>query len=89
MSVQLELKAIKHAWLNDAASQFALVGHKLGRFTFDDIHRLLPQPEHPNWFGVLAAQLKNKGMIRRVNSVPSRRPEANGRLISVWEVIEK
>lgn len=85
--IQLELKALKRQWLDDSASQFALFAHKLGAFTFDDLHRLLPRPEHENWWGVLAAKLKNQGLIRRVNAVPSRRPEANGRLVSVWEVI--
>jgi hypothetical protein len=86
-SVQLELKAIKRQWLDDAASQFALFAHKLGLFTFDDMHQKLPTPEHPNWYGILAAKLKNEGHIRRVTATPSRRPSANGRLVSVWEVV--
>ncbi len=85
--MQLELTTIKRQWIDDAASQFALMAHKLGVFTFDDLHKILPTPEHVNWFGVLAAKLKNEGLIKRVNAVPSKRPEANGRLISVWEVV--
>jgi hypothetical protein len=85
MSVQLELKAIKRAWLDDAAWQIDALLPKLGRFSTDDIHPLLPKPEHENWYGILMAQLKNKGLIRRVDATASKRPEANGRLISVWE----
>jgi hypothetical protein len=85
MSVQLELKAIKRAWLDDAASQFALIGHKLGRFTTDSLHPLLPKPDHSAWYGVLMAQLSNKGLVREVGRVASKRPEANGRKIAEWE----
>ena len=84
---QLELTTIKRQWIDDAASQFALMAHKLGAFTFDELHNLLPQPEHKNHWGCLAAFLRNKGFIRRINAVPSKRPEANGRLISVWQVV--
>lgn len=85
--IQLELKAIKRAWVDDAASQLAMILPKLGRFSFDDVHSLLPAPEHVNWYGILAARLKNQGLIRRVDAIASKRPESNGRLISVWEPV--
>ena len=85
--IQLELATIKRAWIDEAAARFALHAPRLGQFTNEDLHRLLPVPDHVNWWGVLFASLKNKGLIRRVSARPSNRPEANWRLISVWEVI--
>lgn len=85
--IQLELKAIKRAWVDDAAAKLANMIHKLGRFSSDDLHPLLPEPQHPNWFGILFAAMKNKGLIRRVDAIASKRPESNGRLISVWEAV--
>lgn len=85
--VQLELATVKRDWIDDAAWSLEPILHRLGRFTTDDLHPLVPAPANKNWWGILAAQLKNKGLIRRVSAAPSRRPEANGRLVSVWEVV--
>jgi hypothetical protein len=84
---QLELATIKRDWIDDAAWMLEPILHRLGRFTADDLHPLLPTPRNHNWFGILVARLSNRGLIRRVNAVPSRRPEANGRLVSVWEAV--
>lgn len=83
-AIQLELGTMKRDWVEDAAAQLVALLPGLGEFTFDDLHPILPKPENENWFGVLAAKLRNHGLIRRVGAVASRRPEANGRLISVW-----
>ena len=83
---QLELSELKRCWIDEAALRFKVHAPRLGQFTNEDLHRLFPAPEHPNWWGVLFAQLRNKGLIRRVSARSSNRPEANGRLISVWEV---
>ena len=85
---QLELTDVKSSWLDAAEYLFHMERKKLGStFTTDDLHPLLPAPQHPNWYGVLMARLKGNGLIRRVNAVASRRKEANGRLISVWEAL--
>ena len=55
-----------------------------GVFTSDDLHPILPTPQHHNWFGVLMARMKNKGLVERVGYQPSKRPEANGRPIAIW-----
>jgi len=56
-------------------------------FTSDDLHPLLPTPQHHNWFGVLMARMKNKGLVERVGYQPSKRHEANGRPIAVWRIL--
>ena len=55
-------------------------------FTSDDLHGLLDAPAHSNWWGVLMAVCKNKGLVERVGYQPSRRPEANGRPIAIWKI---
>lgn len=83
--LQLELKAIKRQWVEESMCFLQLVMSDMGQFTSDDLHVILHPPQHPNWFGILLAAMKNKGLIRRVNAIASKRPEANGRLVSVWE----
>lgn len=83
--IQLELGALKRDWVEEAETTLRPALKGLGRFSSDDLHSMLVKPTERNWFGVLLASLKNKGLIRRVDVTASRRPEANGRLISVWE----
>lgn len=80
----LELATLKRDWVEESATQLALLLPQLGDFSTDELHPVLPKPDHNNWYGVLMAKLKNEGLIERVNAKPSNRPEANGRLISVW-----
>jgi hypothetical protein len=86
MPHQLELTGLKRVWLDDAFAKFCR-NRPVFSFTADDLHKILPAPEHQNWWGVLTARLKNAGVIRRVGAQPSTRPEANGRMVSVWEAI--
>lgn len=88
MTTQLELKAVKRDWIDESICFLRFVLPQMRTFSSDDLHDILNPPQHQNWFGVLLAAMKNKGMIRRVNAVASKRPEANGRLISVWEVVQ-
>ena len=87
MTHQLELSELQRDWVADAAMAFPGFFTRSQRFTTDDLHPLLPKPENHNWFGVLMAKLKNQGRIKRVSAVASTRPEANGRLLSLWEVV--
>lgn len=82
---QLELPGTRREWIDDAAPRLVMMLPTLGRFTSDDIHRLLPPPAHANWFGILVATLKNRGLVRKVGYKPSERKERNGGVISVWE----
>ena len=83
--IQLELASLKRDWLDDVQPQVVLMLPRLGEFTSDDLHALgFPAPANVNWWGVLLAQLRNRGLIVRVGARPSARPEANGRLVSVW-----
>ena len=84
---QLELSSVKRDWIEEATETFLAFRHSLRDFTTDDIRPLLPEPENVNWVGILMAKLKNKGLVRRVSARPSERPEANGRLVSVWEAV--
>lgn len=86
--VKLKLTDVERDWLEDAALTLEPMLHRFGRFTSDDLRRVLPPPAGVNWFGILFAKLKNKGLIRRVSAQPSARPEANGRLVSVWEAVQ-
>ena len=82
----LQLSLLKREWA-DSAEPVILEKMRGTIFTTDDLHSLLPTPDHPNWFGILMASLKNKGLVERVGYQPSRRPESNGRAIAVWRII--
>lgn len=84
MTHQLELTDIKRAWIDDCAPRLALILPQLGEFTSDDLHRILPSPEHPNWYGVLLAKLKCAGLVECVGYRPSARKERNGGVLRVW-----
>lgn len=86
MNHQLELTDIKRDWIEDAFQSLLPMLPSLGEFTSDDLHGRLPEPSNVNYFGCLMAKLRNEGLIERVNARPSKRPESNGRLISVWRV---
>ena len=81
---QLELEGLKRDWLDEVAPRVAVLAPGLGEFTADDLHGKLPPPQEFNWWGVLLAKLKNVGAIVRVGYKPSTRPQANGRVVSVW-----
>lgn len=83
MTVQLELAALKRDWIEDAKRSFkSAVLPEV--WTVDELRFWTRQPDHPNWWGCLAASLKNQGLIERVGYQPSTRPAANGRVVAVW-----
>ena len=82
--MQLELKNLQRSWVDESAPRVVNQLPTLGEFTADDLHKLLPEPLEPNWYGVLCAKLKNLGLIKRIGARPSARKERNGGLISVW-----
>ncbi len=86
--IQLELTGIKRDWIEDVAPRVVSIAPGLGQFTADDLHeRIKPGPQHLNWWGCLLAKLSNAGLLRKAGYRASKRPEANGRVISVWEVV--
>lgn len=81
MTIQLDL--LKRDWCEQME---IIVSGIRGEFTSDDLHPLLEKPEHQNWFGVLLARMKNKGLIQRLGYRASKRPERNGAVIAVWKM---
>jgi hypothetical protein len=85
MTTQLDL--LQRDWCERMS---AVVMDKMrGRqFTADDLHALVESPAHDNWYGVLMAQLRCKGLIERTGYQPSTRPERNGGVVRVWRIKE-
>ncbi len=82
MTTQLSL--LDRAWCQQSAP-VVLSAMRGKRWSADDLHGLLPEPEEKNLFGVLVAKLRCSGQIKRVGSEPSKRPEANGRHVGIYE----
>jgi len=85
-TVTTQLDLLKRDWC-ETATPIVLRMMRGMQFTTDDVHGYVNPPEHPNWFGVLMARMKNKHLIERIGYQPSTRPEANGRPIAIWRVI--
>lgn len=83
MTHQLELAELKRDWVQESSASFAALTLP-AVWSADDLHGLLPEPQERNWFGVLMAALKNRGLIEKAGYKPSTRPEANGRVIALW-----
>lgn len=81
-----QLTELKRQWVAEVSPLVDQAVRTFDTFTSDDLHDLhsLPQPEHRNWWGVLLANMSGRRVIRRVGYRASKRPEANGRVISVW-----
>lgn len=63
----LDLSQIKRTWL-DAAAPVVLDRMRGKQFCADDVHGIVPEPEHCNWFGILLASLSSRKLITRVGS---------------------
>ena len=81
-----QLNLLKREWCEDAGP-IVIRMMRGAPFTSDDVREYLTPPKNNNYFGVLFATLKNKGLIKRIGYQPSKRPEANGRPVAVWNVI--
>lgn len=82
--LKLDLSRVKRGWIDAAVPVVRTYALTHGSFTMDDVRPLLPEPEHGNWYGCLAARLKNEGVLERDGYQPSTRPETNGRVIARW-----
>ena len=83
MTTQLDL--LQRDWC-DNAEPLLIANMRGASFTSDDLHEQFIAPQHGNWWGVLMARMKNKGLVEKVGYRPSKRPEANGRPIAVWRI---
>jgi hypothetical protein len=83
---QLELTALKRDWIESAIPTVKMFfsGHE---FTADDLHPVLDKPEQPNWFGVLIAAMKRRGLIVETGYIVSARPERNKSRILRWKCL--
>jgi hypothetical protein len=78
----LQLGELKRVWV-DAMIENITALQVSDKFTSDDAHRW-GTPEHPNWWGVLMAVAKQRGLIEPVGYKSSERKSANGRVVRVW-----
>lgn len=74
------------------AARRAMLEHLLqhGQCTADDVQELCPPPDwiDPVVYGAVPSPLARAGIIRRVGYVPSRRPSAHSRPVSVWRLVD-
>lgn len=82
---QLELTDVRRSWI-DAAIPLVVERIKDGQsFSADNLHTFLPAPEHLNWYGILCASLKRRGLIVNAGYATSTRPERNGAKVGLWK----
>lgn len=62
-----------------------------GQATMDDVRGLVPLPDgiNPKCFGPVPVALADAELIRSAGMVPSRRPEAHGRKLELWELNDR
>lgn len=88
----MALEDAKHAWLADAdhaISALAVRCHRTDQtFTADDVHKIIGDPEHPNWWGVAFASAKRRGEIELAGYAISRSKSRNGGVLRVWRAAE-
>lgn len=78
---------MQRSWCEEAIPSISKVAVIYSNFTTDDLRGFpdVPQPPHNNWWGVLMARMKALGLISRIGYRASKRPDANGRVVAVWE----
>ena len=87
---QLELTDLRRDWVEDAVAVIlrASTATLPDLFTADDLHGILQPPSNKNWFGIALAKLSNTGKVEKAGYQPSKRPEANGRIVAVWRRLQ-
>ncbi len=84
MTTQLNL--LDRDWIADKMPAFvSFLNQWDGTFTSDELHRILGEPPHPNWFGVFLANAKRMGLIEKIGWKESERKSANGRVVRLWQ----
>ena len=87
MTLQLELTTIRRQWIDEAIPVVLDYGRTVPEFGSDDLHNILPVPQHPNYFGVLFSQLKARNLITEAGFRMSKNRAANGRKLQTWRLI--
>lgn len=76
-------KLERHAWLARARTEAQLHCWAWDTVTSDDVHRLMPEPPHPNCWGAL---FKDKRFRSTGTHIQSKRKEAHARWVQIWEL---
>lgn len=76
--------------IRDAQRALILQGLSHGTATADDVRAAIAMPEGiaPVCLGAVPGPLARLGIIRRAGFIESARPEAHGRPVSVWELVD-
>lgn len=82
---QLELSEIDNNWIQSIVERFPLHISVGMEFSCDDLHDwdVMPPP-HDNHWGAAMNAIKNTYNLAKAGYRASRRPGANGRVISQW-----
>jgi len=76
-------------WREESIRILYICTATLRHFSADDWHNwcaVIGDPHHPSQWGIAAREAKRRGIIRDTGEwVRSKRPEAAGRRIPVWE----
>jgi len=85
---ELRVSKLRRDWIDDNYPTACLLASSMGEFSSDDLHDALAiQPDHSGWWGSIMAKLKCDGRIAEAGRVKSRRPEANGRKVTLWRAV--
>ena len=84
--IPIQLSLMDRRWC-DQSAELVIARMRGKQFISDDLRGILAEPDNRNLFGVLMAKLRCGGFIRPVGWQVSKRPEANGRAVRVWEVV--
>lgn len=86
--LRLRVAKLSRDWIDLVFDAACHAAQHLGEFTTDDLHLALnTAPKHPNWWGSLTAKMQAAGVIVEAGRVRSRRPEANGRKVTLWRAV--
>jgi hypothetical protein len=80
----LKIDVLKRDWVENTIGILRDTFLSGTEFSTDKLHRIILKPEHPNWWGVLMAVAKQRGLIDPVGYRTSERKSANGRVVRVW-----
>lgn len=87
ISNQLELTSIKRDWIDESIPKVLHFCRGLKSFESADLHDMLGEPMHPNWFGILFARLRKAGLIEHVGFGPSKNKASNGSAVYFWKLV--
>lgn len=74
-------------WVKASKEYFVRFFHVGTKFSSDDLHRFFDEPPNTSFWGALTAALEAEGRIKEAGRIALKRPKANGRKITLWEVV--